>query len=214
MTKIKAVCFDFDGTLVNTFEHIVQAFEKVLIENNLEPDREVIRALVGKTLEECYKILLPDVEASVPMARHHELQQTSEMYELIVLYDGIMDTLDALHAQDIKCAVVTNRTQPSLGLILDHTGLAEKFDLFVGPEHVSHNKPHPEPLEFAAKKLGVSAHEIIMVGDTHIDVAASKAAGATCVGLTHGFGTRAELEEAGADYVIDNVEELIPIVIK
>lgn len=213
MSKIEAVVFDVDGTLLDTFEHIVRAFEKVLPSHGVEPDRELIRAVVGKTLVECYEILSPTVDAKLAASQHHEIQQTPEMYDLIVAYDSLRETLDELNLLGIKRAVVTNRSQPSLGLIFDHVGIAGDFEAMITPSELTKPKPDPEGVLSAAERFGVLAGSMIMVGDTHIDVRTGKNAKVRAtVGVTHGFGTREELESAGADYIIDSLAELPGII--
>ena len=72
-------------------------------------------------------------------------------------------------------------------------------------------KPAPDPILRAASALGVQASECAVVGDTENDVRAGKAAGARTIGVTWGYGTRARLESAGVDYLIETPEALPPL---
>lgn len=215
MSKIKAVVFDVDGTLLNTFEHIVQAFEVVLPEHGVAPDREAIRLVIGKTLVDCYKALVPEGDHDAMAKLHHETQQTPEMYGLIVAYAGLRETLQELKGSGIKNAVQTNRSKHSINLIFDHVGIHDLFDIIVTPQDVTHPKPDTEGISLIAKQLGVAPGNMVMVGDTPIDVITGKNAGvAKTIGLTHGFGSKEELQKSGADHIVDNLSAIRPIIDK
>jgi HAD superfamily hydrolase (TIGR01549 family) len=213
--KLKAVVFDFDGTLLNTFEHIVRAFEVVLPKHGVKPDREAIRKIVGMTLMDCYKNLVPNGDHEAMYRLHHETQQTPEMYSLIVAYDNLRETLEKLQDQDLKIAVLTNRGRKSADLILAYTGIADLFDFVVTADEVDSPKPDPKGLNFIAKEFSINSSEMVMVGDMPLDVKTGQNARvkATIV-LTHGFGTRAELKSAGADYILDSFLELPSVITK
>lgn len=210
---IKAVIFDLDGTVIDTFEHIVQAFELVLPQFGVQKTREDIRAVIGKTLEECYREFLPEAVAHSAAELHHETQQSPEMYELITVYEHLRQAVDTLHEQQCKVAVLTNRSRRSVDLIFAHTGLTDTFDAVVTADESDAPKPDSAGVLMLAGLLDTGAREMVMVGDTSIDVVTARRAGmAGSVGLTHGFGLRRELEAAGADYVIDSLAELPSIV--
>jgi HAD superfamily hydrolase (TIGR01549 family) len=209
MSDIELVVFDIDGTMLNTFEHIVQAFEVVLPQHNVKPDREAIRQVIGLTLIDCYKVLVPGGNHEAMRELHHETQQTPEMYALITAYDGLRETLELLEQKGVKRAVQTNRSRQSVDLIFDHVGIGALFDFILTPDEVSKPKPNPEGIQLISKQLEVPLNSMVMVGDTHIDILTGingRVAGT--IGLTHGFGTREELEKAGASQIIDSFTEL------
>lgn len=213
MPKIQAVVFDVDGTLLNTFEHIIQAFEVVLPQHGVKPDREAIRTVIGKTLIDCYRTLVPQGDHEAMKSLHHETQQTPEMYALIVAYDDLRKTLEEIRAKGIKTAVLTNRSRVSIDLIFEHIGIADLFDIIVTFDDVQAPKPDTRGLEYIASGLKVSTPSIVIVGDTHIDTETGKRGGvAATIGITHGFGTREELEAAGTGYLIDSFAELSEII--
>lgn len=209
MPQIRAVVFDLDGTLLNTLEHIVQAFEKVAAEHGQKVSRDKILAIIGPPLVDCYRLLLPEHDSSTSADRHHSIQQTDEFMELIQEYSDLHMLLDALKAKGLKIAIFTNRWRRGVDLIFGKLGLGDEFDLIITPESVKKGKPDPEGLCIIAKKLNLDGKDIAMVGDMIVDIEAGKAAGAgMTVGITHGFGSREQLEEAGADYVVDSLTEL------
>lgn len=207
MAKIEAVVFDVDGTIINTFEHIVQSFEVVLPQHGVTPDREQIRAVIGLTLIDCYKALAPDGDHEAMRALHHETQQTPEMYALITEYEGLREACDELARKGIKKAVQTNRSRTSIDLIFGHLGILDLFDLAITPDEVSSPKPDPEGIYLIAKEFHTAPDRMVIIGDTAIDVYTGKNAGmAATIAVTHGFGDRASLSDAS--YKIDSLLEL------
>jgi HAD superfamily hydrolase (TIGR01549 family) len=209
MSKIKAVVFDFDGTIVDTFEHNIRALEMTLASRNLHYSREELRAIMGMLLVEIYEKLAPGEDAELLTRQHQATQETPELFELIAEYEGLRELIEELQGQHIKLAIQTNRSRASLQLILDHLELEPFFDCIITPQDITHPKPHEEGILKIAKILRVQPAEMMMVGDSHFDILAGKTAKtAATVGLTHGFGKREELEAAGADYIIDSLAEL------
>lgn len=213
-SRIKAVVFDLDGTILDTFEHIVQAFELVLPQFGVRKDREAIRGVIGKTLHECYGVFLPETLVADAAKLHHQTQQSPEMYELITAYDGLHDCLNELIVQGYKVAVLTNRSRRSVDLIFSHMSLENVFDVVVTTDESPAPKPDPQGVQAISKKLSLQPEELVMIGDTAIDVKTAKNAGmAASIGVTHGFGLKSELETAGADYVIPSLS-VLPNIIK
>ena len=210
MKKIQAIVFDVDGTLIDTFEHIVRAFEVVLPEYGAIADRRAIAAVIGQTLHQCYESLHPNGDHKAMAERHHEVQQTPEMYELINVYDGLKEVLSDLDARGIARAVLTNRSRDSIDLIFNHLGIQDEFEVIVTPQDVRKPKPDPQGLLLVAERLGVDVSNIAIVGDTSIDIETGKRAGvATTIGVTHGFGTQESIQNAGADIIINSFDEFL-----
>jgi phosphoglycolate phosphatase-like HAD superfamily hydrolase len=105
-------------------------------------------------------------------------------------------------------AVVSSREASSAQEILESFGLVECFQLVVAAESTIHTKPHPDPLLLVAEQQQVSPAELLMIGDTVVDILAAKAAGAQTIGVLCGFGSRLELERAGADLILDSTAHI------
>jgi HAD superfamily hydrolase (TIGR01509 family) len=212
-TKIRGVVFDLDGTLLDTSEHVLQAFDRVMREHGEHPKREAIIAAIGPPLLACYERLLPSHDATKAAHRHHEVQQTEEFLELIQEYVGMRQTLAELRESGMKTAVFTNRWRKGVDLLFKELGLGPEFDIVVSPDELKNGKPHPEGLLRIAKELDLAVRDLAMVGDLPLDIQVGKNAGAgLTIGITHGFGTREELAAAGADYIVDSLSELASIV--
>ncbi len=105
-------------------------------------------------------------------------------------------------------AVVSARDEKSTCTFLDQFGLTGYFDPIVTAVTAAHTKPYPDPVLYAAQKMGVRPAECLMVGDTTVDMRAGKAAGAQVVGVLCGFGEQAELARRGADMILQTTAEL------
>lgn len=212
-SAVKGVLFDVDGTIINTFEHIVQAFEAVLPRFNVVADRAAIQMVIGKTLVDCYREFLHEDYAHEAAELHHQLQQTPEMYQLITVYEGFRELTADLRQAGIGLGVVTNRGRRSIDSIFRYCELAAVFDVVVTCDEVQTPKPDPSGIYLAAQKLGLPSAALAMVGDTAIDVQTAKNASVhTSIAMTHGFGSRAQLVREAPDYVVDSFHEIAHII--
>jgi len=111
-----------------------------------------------------------------------------------------------------QLAVVSTRSQEDAVLFLKQHALSEYFHLLATQETTKRLKPHPEPVLYAAKQLGLPPAACVMVGDTPVDMRAARRAGAWAVGVLCGFGEEAELWRAGAHIVLESTADLLPLV--
>lgn len=208
MTEIRAVVFDVDGTLLDTREFIAQAFEHTLrTYDYVIPERKALMEHVaGRPLQECYPALAPD-HAYADLADTHRAFQLKS-FHLIRAYDGLNEFLASLRAAGMKLGVCSSRAK-TLKPSLEHVQALRYFDAAIDASEVVNHKPHPEGVLQVLELLDVSPHEAVMVGDTVVDIETGKNAGcALSIGITHGFGTRDQLETAGADFVGASLLEL------
>lgn len=204
MPKLQAVVFDVDGTLINTPETIFAAYDHVAKAHGLRPSsREEIMNHMGKSLREIYTGLYPDENVNSLIETNNKFV-AAHMHEAET-YAGMLTVLEALRLKGIKLAVITGGSR-KVEEVLKHHEIHDFFDSIVHSERITKQKPDPEGLQLALAECGnVPADAAVVVGDMRFDILVGKNGGAlAAVGLTHGFGTRAELEEAGADFIIDS----------
>lgn len=214
--RIKALCFDVDGTLSDTddvFVHKVSRFfPKFLFR---DPDHSARRfimwveapgnALLGLT----DTIGLDDeIIALIDwMSRHRK--KSSKTFWLI---PGVDEMLKQLKGQ-FPMSVVSARDEIGTMLFLEQFNLLQYFDAVITGQSAKYTKPYPDPILLAAQKMGVKPQECLMIGDTTVDMRAGKSAGAQTAGVLCGFGEEPELMRSGADMILKTTRELTSILI-
>ncbi len=211
---IKLAVFDCDGTLVDSQANICRAMEEAFaIADVPAPPRAAIRRIVGLSLVEAIRALLPHADdaqhrrmaADYKNAFFH-LRTTGAMAEE-PLFEGIADVLQTLADDGWLLGVATGKSDRGLAHILAHHGLTHHFvTLQTADRHPS--KPDPAMLLAAMDEAGATPHTSAMIGDTSFDMAMGKAAGARAVGVAWGYHDIRDLTDAGADVVADRVAAL------
>jgi phosphoglycolate phosphatase len=206
MSRIEAAVFDVDGTIVDTSEFIIQAHAHTLAHHGLpERTREEIASQVGKKLEDGYAFLAPGGEVAKLLEVHRSFQ--AENPHLIKPFEHANDALSKIHSSR-ELGIYSARKH--IGTSLEIAGIDKSlFSVIVDGTMYEKGKPDPEGLLLALGKLGVIASKAVMIGDAAVDIQAGKAAGVRAtIAITHGFGTREELESASPDYIIDSLDVL------
>ncbi len=212
--KIKALCFDVDGTLSDTDDLYVQKvtrfFPRFLFK---QPDRSARRFIMwieapGNALLGLADTLgLDDEMVAVinwlSLHRKHSSKQ-------FLLVPGVDEMLKQLHGR-YPMSVVSARDERGTMIFLEQFNLVKYFDVIVTGLSAEHTKPYPDPILLAAKKMNVSPENCLMIGDTTVDMRAGKSAGAQTVGVLCGFGEEAELKRIGADMIVEDTTKLLEI---
>lgn len=211
--KIRAAVFDFDGMIFDTRDLMFKTYTHALVSHGYPaPKKEDIFATVGKQVHDSYASLAikKDIEAIVET--HREFQNRS--FHLVTPYAGLKDVLNQLDRTGIRMAVFTSRGPTSTISTLKKAGVLRFFKTVITADDVVNHKPHPEGLLKAIKALRVSPGSTAMLGDSVYDIESGRQAKvALTVGVTHGFGTRASLEKAKADFIVDSLSEILPILL-
>lgn len=202
---IKAVLFDFDGTLLNTndliFTSYEYAFTKVLGRSITD---EEIHDLYGKPL---YSSLAKYGEHQDALCDTYREFNESHHDELVKKFDGAAEGVRMIKNSGIKTAVVTSKRRYTLEKGIRILGLEDFFDVLITPDNTEKHKPDPEPVLKACELLGVSPSEAIMVGDSVFDFECAKRAGARLAGVNYST-TRDAIMEYKPDYMVDTLVEL------
>jgi phosphoglycolate phosphatase-like HAD superfamily hydrolase len=110
-------------------------------------------------------------------------------------------------------SVVSARDEESTRMFLDQFGLTGFFKVIVTALTAEHTKPFPDPIIYAARAMGVTPENCLMIGDTTVDIRAGRAAGAQTVGVLCGFGEAPELHRKGADEVLPSTADLASVLL-
>lgn len=210
--RFKAVLFDLDDTLVNTGQHILQAFNFALKRQGFEPITEKQMASVaGAPLRKCYPLFAPGGDVEKFVATHRKFQQ--ENMHLVEKYDGVDEVLGELKKNGVKIGVVTARYRYTTNLILEKFGWQNAFDAVIAGDEVESPKPHPMPFEMAAKKIGETPENCLVVGDGCNDMLSGRTAGCKTCRALYGYGG-SEPCAAKADFEISSLKQVLEIVLK
>jgi phosphoglycolate phosphatase len=205
--------FDCDGTLVNSQANICLAMEHAFGEAGMAPpSHHATRRIVGLSLVEAMRVLLPDAKAQVhtDMAERYKssyfaLRNNGLEHE--PLYDGIAALLSAMDESGWLLGVATGKSDRGLERCLDHHGIRGLFvTLQTADWHPS--KPHPSMVYQALADAGAKAENAVVIGDTVYDIHMGKAAGCRTIGVTWGYHPVNELRSAGADFIAGSMDEL------
>jgi phosphoglycolate phosphatase len=211
--RYRAALFDLDGTLVDTAPDLAAAANRMLADLGRAalPEGQ-IRDYVGKgvvnLVNKCF-----EASGGGPAAereRAHEVFErhyTAGIADLSRPYPGVLDGLAALERAGIAMGCVTNKAGRFTEPLLEATGLRRFFGVVVSGDTVERKKPHPDPMLYAAGKLGTTPAETLVVGDSLNDVQSARAAGCAVVVVPYGYREGLALEELGADAVVASVEE-------
>jgi phosphoglycolate phosphatase len=212
--KFKALLFDLDGTLVNSRADITNSVNFTLREigETTLPDETIhgfigegVRLLLGRALNEIRQTQVGEAEIDAALAVYQR-QYHAHLLDNTTLYPEVIETLE--HFAHLPKAIVTNKPYGFTMPLLEGLNLLPHFKVVLGGDSLVTRKPDPLMLETAAQRCEVALKDCLMIGDSWVDIAAGRNAGVVTVGFTQGFRGRAELVEAGADYLIDRFSEL------
>lgn len=210
--KYRNIIFDFDGTLADTAELTVETMHRTNIALNF-PDKSdaECRAMIGYRLEEIPSILWPEVLGMSERyaSTFREIYKSTKEEYKVRTYPRVIDTLDILKHKGIRMAVASSRSKISLMDLCLELNIDGYFQMVVGGGDVKNGKPAPDPVNIILSTQGWNKNETLVVGDMNVDILMGKAAGTTTCGVTYGNGSIAELQDAGADYIISDFSELI-----
>lgn len=212
---IQAVLFDWDGTLVDS--------KRVILASYRDATEKVLGKAFPDTPEEIALILPMRAQESFPMLAEGKADPavlTQAYHEAYLVnserwggaFAETRSTLDALKAQGLVLGIVTSKSRDRVDADMERFQMHGLFSVMVSGDQSVERKPHPGPVLDAIRELGLDASSVVMVGDGPQDVRAGRGAGATTVACTYGFHGRDECEEAEPDFLIDAIEELLPVI--
>src|SRR5437762_12834970 len=211
--RYRAVLFDLDGTLVDSYTALAEAVNYARREHGLQELSEArIREFVGDGLEKLLQRAFesPHVPASVQTAFENRYDEIC-CAESKVLADVEM-TLDELTRLDVAMAVCTNKPTSFSRKILEFLGLARHFKAIVGPDLAGARKPEAEHLLCTLEATGAEAGDALFVGDMPIDVHAARNSGIEVAVVPTGSSSEEQLRAAQPDHFLDRFSDLLRIV--
>lgn len=209
MNKIHHVCFDLDGTIIDSNKTIYEATKYSLNQLKIEFDvsEEIFAGKIGQHFIDMFKafeIEVPDFEKFINIYKENYFK----FIDYSAVYPGFPEVLFKLKNREIKISLLTTKIQDQADKIIDHFGLREYFDIVMGRREGIAHKPSAEPLLLISKELNIPISKTLMVGDTELDIQCGKNAGALTCGLTYGYRTRELIEIENPDFILDLINDL------
>jgi len=230
LPRIRALCFDVDGTISDTDDHLVAQLAKWIDAvpgvSGRRAERVARQAVMAlETPVHGAYARLDELGLDVPLTRLKDRLRAIKRrgadpahtrnpeaidevpHEMVA---GVQQMIEALARHFPMCTISTGGA-PRVERFLEHYGVRGHFTAVIGAQTTRRMKPHPEPLLFAAREMGVDPRDCLMIGDTTIDIRTGVAAGAQTVGVLCGFGTERELREAGAGLILRTTSDLLAV---
>ena len=211
----RAVLFDLDGTLIDSAEDLTAAVNELLGRKGLGPvSVDDGKSMIGRGVRMLVERAFVFAGRSLSEAElddEHKVM-VDEIYGkhltgFTTLLPDTLETVERLHAQGRKLAVVTNKPDRFVMPVLDHFGLSPLMDVVIGADSGIAKKPAPDMLLAALERMGIAPADAVMVGDSVSDVASAHAAGVRTVLLEGGY-TDVPARDLGADLVIPGYAKL------
>lgn len=208
------ILFDLDGTLSDPKQGICGSVQYALKSFGIdEPDLDRLEPFIGPPLRDSfmrYYDFTPE-QAEAAVAKYRERFSVTGKYEN-TLYPGITVLLHDLEQAGAKLAVASSKPTVYVEDILVHFGIRQYFDIVVGSEldgtRDRKEEVVLEALRQLAQRYGAKPWEVVMVGDRSFDIEGAKAAGTHNIAVAYGYAQPGELEKAGAEIIVRDVQGL------
>ena len=213
--KYKYILFDLDGTITESGPGIMNSVEYALNKMNREVgERDTLKKFIGPPLTESMEKYygMSEEEALLGVKYYREYYHDKGIYENRV-YDGLEEVLKKINEAGKQAIVATSKPEKYAKIIIDHFHLTQYFACVAGMEMDGGRGTKAQVITYALEKNDITdKSNVLMIGDREHDVIGAHENGLDCLGILYGFGSRKEFEEAGADYIRENVEDILQFV--
>lgn len=214
--NIRLVIFDFDGTIMDTKETIVFAKQETMRQMGLMvADEDTCAATIGMSAKLGFKYIYPEMSddmLEICVQRYREIFNQAMEIVPSTLFPDMAVTLDRLNEKGIICTISTSRSRKSLVDLLEKMNIYDKFSYLLAAEDTEFLKPNAEPVLKTLAELGIQAKNTLVIGDMPADIQMGKNAGVYTCGVSYGISSKEKLIEAGADYIIDGINDLCVLI--
>ncbi|MBQ9080716.1 MAG: HAD family hydrolase [Clostridia bacterium] len=209
--KYDIILIDVDGTLTDPGDGVTASVAYAL--QKLERpamSRKQLERFIGPPITYSFMTFaqLDPETAQLAIKYQREYYSAKGIYENR-MYDGIPELLAKLKQNGAVISAATSKPEPFARRVIEHFGIAKYFDFIAGSNLDGSRIKKPEVIKYALDSLGVTdKSRVVMIGDREHDAFGAAQNGIFSIGVTYGYGTREELETAGAGHIVDTVAEL------
>ena len=210
---IKYLVFDFDGTLADTTEGILQTTRATFARMGLPiPSDADIRLGIGLPLKgSLHTAGVPDDRLDEGSDIYHEI-----FYEIapkhINIYPGVRESLEMLAAKGLRMGIATSRTEHSLVMLLEEHGIRQYFEILGSVGCVERPKPAPDLVRWVLERFGADPSEAMVIGDTTYDIQMGTAAGCRTCAVSYGNHSVERLLTASPDHIVADLWDLVALI--
>lgn len=208
----QTILFDLDGTLTDSAPGIIHSVQYALKKYGIEAAAEDLQSFIGPPLVTSFqeRFGFDHDKALEAVAFYREYFTAGGMFENAV-YPGIEELLGRLKQDGKRLAVATSKPELFSRQILEHFGLTSYFDFIGGAAMDESRATKTEVLAYVLETLKADPGTAVMIGDRKNDIEAAAALGTEAIGVLYGYGSREELEEAGAKVIAKTPEDIYRI---
>ncbi len=211
------ILFDLDGTLTDSREGITKSVQYALDKMGIhEPDLKPLERFIGPPLYDEFRRSygFDDAEAKQAIDFYRERFGVVGWKENL-LYDGIPELLKALTEAGKTLSTASSKPAFFIDKIVKYFDIEQFFTVVAGATLDGSIGTKTQVVQQALERLNVQDRsQAVLIGDRLHDAEGARACGIDCIGVTFGFGSREELESAGANHVVDRVDELLPLLVR
>ena len=217
--KIRGILFDLDGTITESGPGIMNSVAYAVKKMGYEvPDSSVLRRFIGPPLSESFQKYfgMSAEQAEEAIHCYREYYTNGGIFENEV-YEGIEESFQLLKENGRKLAMATSKPEKFAKQIAEHFGFDKYFDVICGASMDESLVAKADIMRNALEKLGVTEEmksQVLMVGDREHDIFGAKKNQVASMGVLYGYGDRAELEAAGADYIVEKANQIAGVVLE
>lgn len=210
---IRLAIFDFDGTLADTAAVIVATMQETMRQLGLPVANErTCKDTIGIPLKAGFRQIFPELPSDrldCCVDLYRDIFNRNKDVCVPQLFPGVKDTLKEFNTRRMDIAIASSRSSVSLRDLTAQLGIAQYIECIIGAEDVENAKPCADPALKAMAAFAAAPEHTVVVGDMPVDILMGKAAGAYTCGVSYGNATLQQLSDAGADFVIDHIGELM-----
>jgi phosphoglycolate phosphatase len=211
--RVKAAIIDLDGTMLDTMPDFHVALNGMRADLGLAPITAArIAPMIGKGSENLIRsVLALDYDAATVDQRFDAAMASYQRHYLAingqhsVLFDGVIDGLQAMRANGLRLACVTNKPIAFTTPLLALKGLSSYFDVVYGGDSLAQKKPHPLPLLQVCRDFGMAPASVVAIGDSSNDAEAARAAGCPVLTVPYGYNHGRPVQEIDTDGIVDSL---------
>jgi len=190
----KTILFDLDGTVIDSTDAILESFAVVAKQYGECYDPAHVTSLIGHPLSVMFRELGIEEEHNEAHVLAYKAYYRTVANQKTYLLPNAKEAIE-LAASFARLGVVTTKTGRYSKEILDHLGVGAFFETIVGFEHVTHPKPHEEPILLALDQMQVPKEGAYIIGDTHLDILSAKNAKITPIAVRSGYESHSDLSK-------------------